>query len=101
MRFDSTKELSLKDVESLIRDIVEARGLVMSGHAKARMAERNYTIHDVHFILSHGRAISSEFNDLANNWKYRFEGNDLEGDSGSVIIAPVTHCNAVIITVLG
>jgi len=101
MKFDPTKELSRKDVESLVRDIVESGTLVISGHAKERMVQRRYTIQDVQFILSHGRVQSSEFNVAANNWKYRFEGNDLDGDSGSVIMAIASQYNAVIITVLG
>jgi hypothetical protein len=55
----------------------------------------------VQFILSHGRVQSSEFNAAANNWKYRFEGNDLDGDSGVVIIAIASQYDAIIITVLG
>jgi len=101
MKFDPTKELSRKDVESLVRDIVESGTLVISGHAKERMVQRRYTIQDVQFILSHCRVQSSEFNAAANNWKYRFEGNDLDGDTGSVIIAIANHYNAIIITVLG
>lgn len=102
MRFDSTKELSKKDVESFIRDIVETgKVLIISKHAKQRMKERNYTIQDVQFILTHGHAQSSEFNDFAKNWKYTFEGNDLDGDTGSVVIAIANHYSAVIITVLG
>jgi len=101
MRFDPTTELSRKDVEFVVRDIVETGTLVISSHAKERMAQRRYTIQDVQFILSHGRVQSSEFNVAANNWKYRFEGNDLDGDSGSVIMAIASQYNAVIITVLG
>ncbi len=101
MKFDPTKELSRKDVESLVRDIVETGTLIISSHAKERMAKRGYTIQDVQFILSHGRVQSSEFNVAANNWKYRFEGNDIDGDTGAVIIAIASHYNAIIITVLG
>ena len=101
MKFDPTKELSRKDVESLVRDIVETGTLIMSSHSKERMAQRGYTIQDVQFILSHGRVQSSEFNAAANNWKYHFEGKDIDGDTGAVIIAIASQYNAIIITVLG
>lgn len=68
---------------------------------KERMAERGYTTQDVEFILAHGKVQSSEFDKLTVNWKYRFHGDDLDGGTGTVIVAIARKMSSIVITVLG
>jgi hypothetical protein len=101
MEFNPAKELSKKDTAVLIRNIVENGIVIISRHAKKRMAERGYTTQDVEFILTHGNIQSSEFDQMTGNWKYRFCGDDLDGGTGTVIVAIATKKRSIVITVLG
>lgn len=76
LKFDPATQLSSKDASELILEIVENGELVLTPHAKKRMKERGYSMQDVIFILTHGEVKSAEFDDQANNWKYKFCGND-------------------------
>jgi hypothetical protein len=101
MEFNPSKELSNNAATALVRDIVENGTLIISRHAKERMFERGYTTQDVEFILTHGKIQSSEFDKLTGNWKYRFHGDDLDGGTGTVIVAIVRQMSSIVITVLG
>lgn len=101
MEFNPAKELSRTDAAVLIHDVVENGILIISRHAKERMAERGYTTQDVEFILTHGKIQSSEFDQIPGNWKYRFCGDDLDGGTGTVIAAISTKNRSIVITVLG
>ena len=101
MEFNAAKELSKDAAATLIRDIVENGTLIISRHAKERMAERGYTTQDVEFILTHGKVQSSELDKLTGNWKYRFHGDDLDGGTGTVIVAVARKMSSIVITVLG
>ena len=64
------------------------------------MKERGYSIQDVQFILTHSEVQASSFDKLTGNWKYRFYGDDLDGGTGTVIVAIALQHKAVVITVL-
>ena len=101
MAFNPTTRLEEKAVQDMVHDIVSHGGvLTPSKHAKERMMERGYTYRDITRIISHGNLRDAEFNQDAQNWKYTFHGEDLDGDHGAVVIALVSANNCVIITVL-
>jgi hypothetical protein len=54
----------------------------------------------VQFILTHGEVQASSFDKLTGNWKYRFYGDDLDGGTGTVIVAIALQHKAMVITVL-
>jgi len=58
------------------------------------------SIQDVQFILTHGEVQASSFDKLTGNWKYRFYGDDLDGGTGTVIVAIALQHKAMVITVL-
>lgn len=97
--FNPTKRLSDADVKEIVNDIKRHGSVSFSGHAEERMLERNLTVQDILFILENGLLTNSEYNDRAGNWKYRFEGTDIEGVEGVVITAIVSSSSQVIITV--
>lgn len=101
MRYDPAKELSKSDAAVLVREIVENGTLILTRHVRERMQERGYSIQDVQFILTHGRVESSGFDEITGNWKYRFHGDDLDGGTGTVIVAIALQHKAIVITVLG
>lgn len=100
MRFDSTRELSEPDVKGLINDIWSNGGTIISGHAKKRMKERGYSFRDIMHIITNGSLTNSEFNSSIGNWKYKFEGEDLDATTGGVVVAIPEHHKCIIITVL-
>lgn len=67
--------------------VVLAEGIVdFSVHCRRRMRERGVDDLDVIHVLRHGRILrKAEWDDDHNNWKYRIEGRDIEGDELTVI----------------
>ena len=100
MKFDSTERIDDQTVRSIIREIVTNGTIILSKHAKVQMALRGYTTNDIIHILSYGNVASREFKEKNNNWVYTIEGNDLDKDSGGVVIAIVRRMTGVVITVL-
>jgi hypothetical protein len=101
MRFDPTKKLSELEVKDLIDYIWSSGGTIIpSRHAKERMVERGYSLRDIMHIISNGSLVESEFNNLMENWKYRFEGEDLDDTTGGVVVSIARHYKCIIITVL-
>jgi hypothetical protein len=101
LTFNPTKQLNEKEVKECVNDIVGYGGeLIYTRHASKRMEERGYSYRDIYKILLHGSLVDVEENTAAGNWKYTFAGEDLDGDSGSVIIALVQRQECVVITLL-
>lgn len=101
MKFDSTRELTERDVKEHVQDILDHGGeLILSKHARVRMAERGYSFRDIVNIVRTGNLANTEFNDAAKNWKYTFRGPDLDGDEGAVVIALSSLKNCVVISLL-
>ncbi len=101
MSFDPTEELTEENVKNLVKEILDHGGnLTLSKHANKRMNDRNYTYRDIRHIIGNGRTTETEFNKKANNWKYTFEGPDLDGDSGKVVMAILMANKCLIITVI-
>jgi hypothetical protein len=101
MTFDLTQKLSETDLKGIIRKILGSDGMLYySSHAEKRMEERGYNYRDITYILEKGDLVGSEYNNKAANWKYTILGNDLDGDSGSIVIAITKQREGVVITVL-
>ena len=101
MYFDPTQELSETDLKKIIRNVLGSEGMLYySSHAEDRMAERGYNYRDITYILEKGDLVDTEYNDRAANWKYTIRGDDLDGDSGAVVIAIIKQREGVVITVL-
>jgi len=101
MKFDQSIEIPDDEAQSIIREIVADGILILSHHAKERMAERGYTLQDVIHILLHGEIVNKEYKNKIMNWSYRIKGYDLENDEGAVVVAIIKRMSAVVITVLG
>ena len=101
MTFSPTKQLNEKEVKECVNDIVSYGGeLIYTRHASGRMQERGYSYRDIHKILLQGSLVDVEENKAAGNWKYTFAGEDLDGNSGSVIFTLVKRQECIVITVL-
>lgn len=101
MPLDPTKQLSEQKVKDLVKDILDHGGnFTLSRHARERMEERTYNYRDIRYIIEQGRMTNSELNTRTNNWKYTFNGEDMDGDSGKVVLAIITANNCIIVTVI-
>ncbi len=101
MSFDPTKQLTEKEIKEHVHNIVGYGGnFAYTNHARDRMEERGYSYRDIYKIIMHGSRVESIENAIAGNWKYTFNGEDLEGDSGSVVIAVLSIRECLVITVL-
>lgn len=100
MRFDPSAKLSDSDAHTIIRDIVSGGELILSGHAKESMKKRNYSTHDVEYILCNGKITKKEFKEKSKQWSYVVTGDDLDGDSGGVVVVIIKAWRGLIITVL-
>lgn len=100
MKFNPTAELSDSDAQAVIRDIVAGGTIIYSDHVKESMKKRSYSMHDVEYILRRGQITKKEFDKKHNNWAYVVSGDDLDGDSGSVVIAIIQAYRGILITVL-
>jgi hypothetical protein len=101
MKFDPSSRLAEAELKELISYIQRSSGtVILSRHAKERMLERGYSLRDILHIIAHGTLACSEFNLTLANWKYTFKGEDLDGDSGGVVLSVGTQYRCVIITVL-
>jgi hypothetical protein len=101
MNFDPTNELSETDLKTTIRKILGADGMLYyTSHAKTRMEQRGYNYRDVTYIMEKGALVNTEYNDKVGNWKYTIRGDDLDGDSGAVVVTIVKQREGIVITVL-
>ena len=100
MQFDPAVVIDNADAQGIIREIIVDGNLIISNHAKKRMAERGYTTHDIEHILLHGSITGKELNPNLNNWVYTIKGNDLDGEMGGVVVAIAKFMTSIVITVL-
>lgn len=100
MKFNPAEKIDDQTALSIIREIVTNGTVEMSSHAKNQLGLRGYTTNDVMYILLYGLITNSTFKEENNNWVYIVEGDDLDGDRGSVVIAITKRMFGVVITVL-
>jgi hypothetical protein len=100
MRFDPADELDNQTAHQIIREIISDGSLILSNHAKEMMKARKYSTHDVEYILLHGTIVKKELKTKTNNWVYTINGNDLDGDDGSVVVTIIRRMSSIVITVL-
>jgi hypothetical protein len=97
--FDPTKTISDREALDLICEI-KLRGFVhVSNHAEERMLARGFSMRDVLNILEHGTIVDKEYNENAQNWKYKIEGQGIDGEKGAAVTAIISRSTQVIITV--
>ena len=62
------------------------------------MIKRNFTASDVLKVLSTGKLMKErEFDDTYQNWKYRIEGEDVEGEKLTLIFSINREEDAIIL----
>jgi hypothetical protein len=77
-------DLADKDVYGLVHETLEYGFVIPSRHAKEQMEARHYSMADVRNILKRGSISKREVDD--DRRCYSFQGNDLEGHPGEIVI---------------
>jgi hypothetical protein len=99
MAFDPIKEIDLDEAHKIIRGIIESGDLRYGSHLRQRMAERNFTMTDVKYILQEGKLTKKEYNKDLKHWKYSIKGKDVDGVAGTTITAIIDTNTLFLITV--
>ena len=81
-----SSRLSPAEAQRNIRLILEEGTVEISGHCRRRMRERGVDDLDLVHVLENGQIIREAEWDLNHNqWKYRVEGMDIEGEALTAI----------------
>lgn len=98
---DTIKELSPKDAQLKIREILKRGCVTPSFHCREQMEKRNYDVNDLEHILEKGVIKKEPEYDIKHgHWKYRVEGKAIDGDEAIAVTAIISHDELIIITVM-
>jgi len=93
-------ELSEERLRSLIDDALRNGYVVPSKHAREQMPLRNYSMADIIYIIRNGSYVGADLRE--GRYGYTFEGDDIEGHPGCVVVGfNETLDKMIIVTVKG
>jgi hypothetical protein len=97
-----TKEhLSAGEAESQIRRIAKFGSVIPASHFDEQSHLRNYDTSNIYHLLTHGKVTESpEYNKEFNNWKCKVEGNLIDGEKATIIVAILSHRELLCITIM-
>ena len=78
--------MNKQDAKSLLKKLTRSC-INISEHCKQRMSERDVTIHDILHVIMWGSVKTIEKDSKYGNWKCTVQGEDIEGDKLTVILA--------------
>ena len=97
---DTNNRLSISEAQALIREIARTGSVVPTYHAKYDHPERNYDSQDIEHILRNGVVTREpEYDQKRQDWKYRVEGNTIDGDLAVAITVIVNQYELSVVTV--
>lgn len=97
---DTKNRLTNEEAELQIRDIAKLGYVDPLPHCWERMAQKGYSIDDVIFLLRRGKIKEPpKYDPDFDNWEWKVEGNVIEGDKATVIVAIVSHRELKCITI--
>jgi hypothetical protein len=101
MADSNTDKLEPKNAERKINEIAKLGSISYTAHFFDRMRERDYDFQDLDLVLSTGKVRKPpEWNSDHNNWKYKMEGNVVEGEKATVVVTILSHNELLCITVM-
>jgi hypothetical protein len=78
---------SKAQIKSIIRDIVQNSRISFSSHCRKRMPERNVITDDFLKVLNWGEISEQTWDEEHQCYKCRVDGQDVDGDDLSIIVA--------------
>jgi hypothetical protein len=101
MTDNNTNRLDPKEAESRINGIAKLGYITPTGHLSERMKERGYDFQDLEQVLSVGKVRElPEYDEKHNQWKYKVEGNVIDGEKATVIVTILSHNEILGITIM-
>lgn len=92
--------LGRQEATDLARRIVESGFIETPQHQQDRAIERNVTSRDIAHCLTMGRVTREpEWNERHQEWRYRIEGEDIEGVELTLIVAFEDEETLAVVTV--
>jgi hypothetical protein len=84
-----------------INGIAKLGFITPSRHLTDRMRERGYDSQDLDQILSFGKVKKPpEYDKEHGHWKYKVEGNTIDGEKATVVVAILSHNEILGITIM-
>lgn len=84
-----------------IHGIARLGSITPTPHLSKRMRERHYDFLDLENILSFGKVNKpAEYDEDFGQWKYRVEGNSIDGEKATVVVAILSHNEILGITIM-
>ena len=71
---------AIERIRLLERDV----GIVLTGHARQRLAQRKLSLRDIRHCLKYGRVI--EHSKPSRLWRYKVQGSTIDGDPMSCVV---------------
>jgi Domain of unknown function (DUF4258) len=94
------KRLSRAEAADLIRHCLSAGRVIPGKHFREELANEGLNILDAHNVLKTGSIFQEPEPDIrSGDWKYRMEGNDLEGEPLAVVFCFRDAATGFLITV--
>ena len=78
------RHLSPRRAIERIRQLERDVGIVLTGHARQRMAQRKLSRRDIRHCLKYGRVI--EHSKPSRLWRYKVQGSTIDGESMSCVV---------------
>ena len=99
---DTIHKLSPEEAESQIRKIAISGSVEITEHCyDESMRNRGYDSNDIVNVLFNGRIREPpQYDEEHSNWEYRVEGNVVEGEKATVVVAIKSHDQLVCITIM-
>ena len=83
-----------------IREIVRFGDVRTTEHCRIRMVERRFSFQDLVSVLLNGDVKSEpEYDEKHEQYKYRVEGNTIDGDSAAAITVIVSTRALLVVTI--
>ena len=93
--------LSAEEAESQIRRIATFGSIILAYHFDDQLYLRNYDTSDIDYLLTHGKVTEPpEYNKKFGNWKCKVEGNLIDGEKATIIVAILSHRELLCITIM-
>jgi len=101
MDYNSTYKLLPEEAGRTIRGIAKLGYIIPTDHFIQQMDKRNYDMQDVEQVLSTGEVRKPpEYDKEYDNWKYKVEGNAVEGGKVTVLVTILSHREILCITIM-
>lgn len=101
MTDNEIERLTPQRAERKINEIAKLGSIVPTDHLTDRMDERGYDFQDLEQVLVSGKVKTpAEYDEDYRQWKYKVEGNVIDGEKAIVVVVILSHNEILGITIM-